>query len=102
MSSDFTNDDFVYVNPAKREVMGKVQWTKEGMPEKMERADPEPDTDEEGGNDHRKRSRRKQYYPWGTYRTMKKLFRIEGKEKEIEHYLPLDDAMKLAIEETYW
>tara|TARA_Y100000310_G_C20332131_1_gene645790 strand:+ start:217 stop:528 length:312 start_codon:yes stop_codon:yes gene_type:complete len=100
-ASEYTDGDFVYVDPSKREVMGRVEWSKNGVPQKMEKKFVEKDSEEEPKKG-RRRKRKKQYYPWGTYRTMKKLFRIEGKEKEIENYRPLDEAMTLSIKETYW
>ncbi len=98
----YTDEDFVYINPSRREVLGKVEWLPNGNPKKMEKTFAEEDKDEEGGKGRKLRKRKKQYFPWGSYRTMKKLFRVEGKEKEIENYRPIDEAMKLAINETYW
>jgi len=97
----YIDDDLVYVDPSKRAVMGKVEWGKNGDPKKLEKKFEEKDDSEEPTKG-RKRRRMKQYFPWGTYRTMKKLFRIEGKEREIENYKPLDEAMSLASNETYW
>ncbi|KKW40226.1 MAG: hypothetical protein UY87_C0026G0019 [Candidatus Peribacteria bacterium GW2011_GWC2_54_8] len=97
----YIDDDFVYVNPSKRAVLGKVEWQPSGNPKKMEKKLADDDEEEETTKE-RKRRKKKQYYPWGTYRTMKKLFRVEGKEKEIENYKPLEEAMGLALRETYW
>tara|TARA_B100000315_G_C14391366_1_gene502117 strand:- start:288 stop:599 length:312 start_codon:yes stop_codon:yes gene_type:complete len=99
--TQYSDDDFVYIDPAKRAVMGKVEWSDNGIPAKMEKKEKEEDDDKEPKKGKR-RKMKKRYYPWGTYRTMKKLFRIEGKEKEVENYKPLDEAMALAEKETYW
>lgn len=97
----YTDDDLVYIDPVKREVLGKVEWSKNGVPKKMERKDAQVEDEEEAPKGRKKR-KKKQYYPWGTYRTMRKLFRVEGKEKEIENYRSLDEAIPLAAKETYW
>lgn len=48
------------------------------------------------------RKPRKRYYPWGTYKTMKKIYKIEGKIPEAERTLTLDDVMEKALQEPYW
>lgn len=100
--AEYSDDDFVYVDPETRQVIGLVQWSKKGTPVPMEMKKAEPDVDEETGKRRRMRRRKKRYYPWGAYRTLKKLYRIEGKQKEIENYIELDEAMKKAMQEPYW
>ncbi len=49
----------------------------------------------------RKKSK-KSYYPWGTYRTMKKIYKLEGKQKEENASRPFDEALTKAVNETFW
>lgn len=55
-----------------------------------------------GAPDRRVRKPRTRYYPWGTYRTMKKIYKIEGKVFDAERTLTLDDVMEKALQEPYW
>lgn len=100
MSSTFNDDDLVYVDPATRTVVSKVEFTKDGEPKQREMKPVEKPLKE--GEKPVKKRVGKRYYPWGTYKTMKKIYRIEGKEKEAENYKTLDQAISLALEEPYW
>ena len=91
--AQYSDDDIVYVDPDSRTVVGPVEWQKDGNPKPLEKKD---DKEKEGGK------RRKRYYPWGSYRAMKKQFRIDGKEKEGEHNKTFDEALKLAQNEPFW
>ncbi|PIR48820.1 hypothetical protein COU80_03975 [Candidatus Peregrinibacteria bacterium CG10_big_fil_rev_8_21_14_0_10_55_24] len=95
--TNFTDDDLVYVDPKLRQVLGKVDWMKSGNPKPLPVE--EPATAPENG---KRRRAKKQYYPWGTYRSMKHAFRVEGKEKEIEAYQPLEEAISKALTEPFW
>jgi len=103
---DYDNDDFVYVDPKNREVKGLVEWTKDGnakpllMEFKEEPIVQSPDKEDKKFKKIRKP--RKQYYPWGSYRTMKKLYKLEGKEKESDKNQPLDDALEKSLKEPFW
>ena len=105
--SDYTDEDLVYVDPDTRTVVGPVEWTKDGKPKPllMEKKEEKPEERKKEPDDKkgkRRRRERKRYYPWGTYRSMKKLYRIEGKEKEVENYIGIDEAIGKAMEEPYW
>ncbi|MDD5623276.1 MAG: hypothetical protein PHI23_01035 [Candidatus Peribacteraceae bacterium] len=99
MDGTYKDDDFVYVDPDTRTVVGLVQWSKNGTPKPLPR--PSKEREEEGEGEE-KRHRRKRYFPWGSYRSMKKLFHLEGKEKEAERSLPLEEALAKAQKEPYW
>jgi hypothetical protein len=99
---EYSDEDFVYVDPKTRQVVGLVEWTTNGTPIPLEMKLPEPEVDEEGEKRRKFRKPRKRYYPWGQYRTMKKLYKIEGKQKDAESYIDLDEAMKKAVQEPYW
>jgi hypothetical protein len=119
----YGDDDLVYVDPDARTVVGRVTFDEKGNAKKLERPSmfAEPDDDEpdlapsadsakasakpgpKGKVDRRPpRKPRKRYYPWGTYRTMKKIYKLEGKVFEAERTLTLDDVMEKALQEPYW
>ena len=106
MTATYNNEDLVYVNPETREVVGLLQWNQDGTSKVLEMKEQkviQDDTEEDNGKRKRgKRHRRKRYYPWGTYLTMKKLYKIEGKHREVENYKELDDAISLAMKEPFW
>jgi len=110
MEETYKDDDFVYVDPKTRTVKGIVKWSKHGdaVPLLMEEQE---DTEEEEKKDKssalklrkpKRRKKRKRYYPWGTYRTMKKLYRLEGKEKEGEKNQAFDEALQRSTREPFW
>lgn len=101
MTDVYENDDLVYVDPDTRKVVGRVEFDKNDNPKQLEKKF-EPRPVKPGEKPERKRPTRKRYYPWGTYRTMKKIYRIEGKEKESEDYKTLDQAISLAVEQPFW
>jgi|GEM_PF-374693 len=126
----YNDDDLVYVDPDAKAVVGKVEFKENGlpipkeMPSKFaEPADDEPEPAAEspaegtakpevaapakpglkGKVDRRPpRKPRKRYYPWGTYKTMKKIYKLEGKVFDAERTLTLDDVMEKALQEPYW
>lgn len=123
----YNDDDLVYVDPDAKAVVGKVEFKENGLPIPKEMpskfAEPDaptaPDTTEadakpepaakpapggRGGKPDRRppRKPRKRYYPWGTYKTMKKIYKIEGKIPEAERTRTLDDVMEKALQEPYW
>ncbi len=116
----YGDDDLVYVDPDARTVVGRVTFDEKGNAKKLERPSmfAEPDDDEPEvkpepaatpakpaakGRDRRPpRKPRKRYYPWGTYRTMKKIYKLEGKVFDAERTLTLDDVMEKALQEPYW
>ncbi len=108
----YKDEDFVYVDPEKREVVSLVEWDKEGNALEREwvrvqpAADPAKATaaapEKRDTRPHRKPQVR--YYPWGSYRSMAKLYRLhgKGKDKEVESYIPLEDAIEKLQENPYW
>ena len=99
--SPFKDEDFVYVNPDKKLAVGLVEWTKDGNAKALEWPfEPRPGDE---GKPPRK-STKKRYYPWGSYGTMKKLYKLEGKvkDKDTEDYIELEDAINKLQENPYW
>ncbi|MBU0458050.1 hypothetical protein KJ652_03835 [Patescibacteria group bacterium] len=98
MDTEYKDDDLVYIDPNKRVVIGMVEWDKNGNAKKLEMKEV---VDPEKGE--KKRFRKgKRYYPWGTYKTMKKIHKLEGKEKEPDKHQTLEEAMEMAQKEPFW
>lgn len=97
----YHDDDLVYVDPRERIVIGLVEWSNSGRPKPlaMKRWDEEVDDADEAG---RRRKRPTRSYPWGTYRSMKRVFKVAGKIFEAKPPLSLDDAILLCLREPFW
>lgn len=100
-AESYKDEDLVYVDPDTRTVVGLVEWSNSGKPKPCPMKTEEVD-DEEG--EERRRRRRQRFYPWGTYRSMKKVYKIEGKvrDNKDENRKTLDEAMALALKEPFW
>lgn len=103
--SEYTPDTFVYVDPDTKSVVGLVEWDKDGnaLPKEW----PFTPRKGEGENDEKpkfKRKPRTRYYPWGSYKTMSKLYKLEGKvrDKDTEEYIPLEKAIDNLQEDPFW
>ncbi len=82
----------------------KIDPASSNSAEASPKSNAKPDTSKPvRGKDRRPmRKPRTRYYPWGTYKTMKKIYKIEGKIPEPERTLTLDDVMEKAVQEPYW
>ncbi len=124
----YADDDLVYVDPQAKVVVGKVEFKENGLPipkempsafaaaaiiAPVEEEDAEqkpakgaatkaPANKGKAADTRPVRKPRKRFYPWGTYKTMKKIYKIEGKVPEAERTLTLDDVMAKALQEPYW
>jgi hypothetical protein len=97
----YKDDDLVYVDPDTRTVIAKVEFGKNGNAKKFEV--PVPAEPEKEGKDGKPRRRtNKSYYPWGSYRSMKKMYKIEGKQPKSEPNITLDEAIQKALEQPFW
>ncbi len=119
---EYTDETMVYVDPDARKVVDLVEWLPNGKVKQLEMPakessfaeaseDKEKKEDEKGnpkkkvgikGRRPRKIRNKKRYYPWCSYRTAKRVYRVEGKEKAAENYQPLDEVMKKALKEPFW
>lgn len=90
-------DDLVYVDPDANVVVGKVEWSKNGNPKSRQYVSKEV-SDAKG---ERRRSWRK-YYPWGSYRSMKNVFKVDGKPRKKEPTKTLEQVIDVALKEPYW
>lgn len=84
----FTDDDLVYVDPETRTVIGCVEWDANGQPKSL------PYKSALGKEPWRT------HYPWGTYRSMKNAFRIDGKRMEEESELAFDEAIPKLMQDA--
>ena len=90
-------DDLVYVDPDTSTVVGKVEWSANGNPKMLPYVAKEtPDAKGE-----RRRSWRK-FYPWGSYRSMKNVFKVDGKPRKKEPTKTLGEVIEVALKEPYW
>lgn len=89
--------DLVYVDPDTSTVVGPVEWGKNGNPKALPYVVKDiPDTKGE-----RRRSWRT-FYPWGTYRSMKNVFKVDGKPRRKEATRTLEEVLPIALKEPYW
>ena len=96
----YSDGDFVYVDPDTRTVVGRVQWDKNGEPVALEKKDPNA---EKLAIERKGRKPRKRYYPWGTYQSMNRIYRLERKkDRETEDYILLESAIGKLQEEPFW
>lgn len=112
--AEYKDDDLVYVDPDKREVIGLVQWSNSGKPKPLvmrprdeapTETQPEQSADAEKGKKPRKprgRPVRQRFYPWGTYRSMKKIFKVAGKIHEERRAMPLEEAIERCQQDPFW
>lgn len=102
----YTEEDFVYVDPKNKKIMGKVEWQNNGKAKPMEIVfTEEPETEEQPGDKkfrRRPRKKKKQYYPWCSYKTAKKVYHVEGKFKGDDEYEKFDTVFEKALVEPYW
>lgn len=100
VSDEFANSDYVYVDPNSRKVVGRVTWSQSGRAKPLLMPDDEEQPQKAKMSVHRRK--RKRMYPWCTYRTAKRVYHVEGKQKGEEQPMALDEAMKKAQKEAYW
>lgn len=92
--ADYNNDDFVYVNPADKSVIGKVEWISEGLVKQKEIETDDELAEVSKEKKGKKRKKKRCFCPWGTYRSMKNYYRLEGKVQETDGTNSLDEAIK--------
>ncbi|MBI3331356.1 hypothetical protein HYZ99_00165 [Candidatus Peregrinibacteria bacterium] len=90
----YSDDQLVYVDPDARTVVGPVEWSKSGNPKPLPMK-----KDEEQGE---KRRGGRKFYPWGTYKSMKRVFKLEGKQGKVQPDKTLDQVIVKALEQPFW
>lgn len=94
----YLDTDFLYFDTDTRTVIGRVEWTKSGDVKPLQK----PERPQEGTERRRRGRPRKEYYIWGTYRSLKRLYNLEGKSPQQERTQTLDEAMARSLQEVYW
>jgi hypothetical protein len=99
--NSFKDDDLVYVDPETKTVVGRVEWGKNDKPKslpykRLESATSSKDPKKEKGQFWRK------HFPFGTYKSMKKIYKLEGKIKEAEPNKTLEEVLPKALTQAYW
>ena len=97
-SGKYKDDDLVYVDPETRTVIGIVEWGKNERP-LSKLIPPAPIVADAKG---KKRSFHRKHYPWGTYRSMRKIYKLEGKMKEAEPNKQLEEVLPKALSQAFW
>ncbi len=100
----YKDDDLVYVDPQLRIVVARVEFLPNGKSKMLPMQDKtvEVDVEEDPKAKGKGRPRRQRYYPWGTYRSMKRIYKIEGKIPKQESDKTLDEVIEKAIKEPFW
>lgn len=105
-TATYTDEDLVYVDPNLRIVVGRVEFTEAGKAKPLAMKDQVVEEDDEEPKDKTAkkgmRPRRQRYYPWGTYRTMKKIYKLEGKQIQEDNRRTLDEVIEKAVKEPFW
>lgn len=97
----YKDEDLVYVDPDNRTVVGFVEWSNSGRPKAMPmKKDEVVEGEDAKGKPTRKR--RERYYPWGTYRSMKRIYKLEGKVRDEKPPITLDQAIEKSMAEPFW
>jgi hypothetical protein len=98
----YSDDDLVYVDPDTKSVVGKVEFGKNDNPKsKMYQPAAQPEKKEKDGKPERRSFFRK-VYPFGTYRSMKRIYKVEGKIKDPEPNKTLEEVLPKALNEAFW
>ncbi len=94
----YDDTDLVYVDVEGKKVVGLVEWTPADKPKKLAM----PERVEKEGDRPRRGPRETRYYPWGTYRSMKRVYQLEGKVRKSDNSATLDEVLPKALEQAFW
>ncbi len=97
--SQYKDDDLVYVDPETRTVVGIVEWIKGEKPKSKAYVAVAAKDAKPG---ERPKGFWRKFYPWGTYRSMKRIYKIEGKIKDAEPNKTLEEVLPKALAEAFW
>ncbi len=88
---ELLDTDLVYIDPSTRSVIAKVEWKGEkpvSLPYK-----PQP-----GQRDGLWRK----FYHWGTFKSMRRIYKVGGKIREQEPDQTLDEVLPKALSNAFW
>jgi len=94
----YKDDDLVYVDPETKTVVGIVEFGKNENP-KSKVYKPAPQTKDKEG---KSRNFYRKVYPFGTYKSMKRIYKVEGKIKDPEPNKTLEEVLPKALNEAFW
>ena len=97
--SEYKDEDLVYVDPEARAVVARVEFDNNGIPKPLAMQNQVAEKPEKG---ERKRKISERFYPWGTYKSMKRIYRLEGKVKKTVPTATLDEVIGKAMTEPFW
>lgn len=99
----YADTDLVYVDPDTRKVVGKVEWNKNDKPKSLA-YQPSPEAVQKRGGKpgDEKKMRWRKFFPWGTYRSMKRIYKVDGKMKEAEPNRTLEEVLPKALNQAFW
>jgi hypothetical protein len=97
----YKDDDLVYVDPETKTVVGIVEFEKNDQPKSLpyKPAALSPEKIKAG---ERPKGFWRKMHPWGTYRSMKRIFKVEGKIKDPEPNKTLEEVLPRALAEAFW
>jgi hypothetical protein len=103
-SAPFKDDDLVYVDPETKTVVGRVEWSKSGEKplSKAYAAVAVPASKDPKEKKEERRPSWRKHFPFGTYRSMKRVFKVEGKIKDPELNKTLEEVLPKALNEAFW
>lgn len=96
----FKDDELVYVDPETSTVVGKVEFTPNGNPKSRQYQLNLSEADQE--KEVSRRGRFRKMYPWGTYKSMKNVFKVAGKIKRQDPNRTLEEVLPKALEQAFW
>ena len=96
---EYNDTDFVYVDVPNKQIVGLVEWDKNGNAIKKQYVVQETTDDAQKKGRGKKLKR---FYPWCSVKTAKKVYHVAGKFIEENNYDTFDNVFKKAIKETYW
>lgn len=97
----YKDDDLVYVDPETKTVVGRVEWGNNDKPKSLPYKRIQPAT---STNDPKKDKGQfwRKNFPFGTYKSMKKIYKLEGKIKEAEPNKSLEEVLPKALNQAFW
>lgn len=96
----YKDDDLVYVDPETKTVIGKVEFNTKDQPKSLPYKPAAPAKDAPKGE--RPKGFWRKVYPFGTYKSMKRIYKVEGKIKDPEPNKTLEEVLPRALSEAYW
>lgn len=98
----YKDDDLVYVDPETRMVVGIVEFGVNEQPKSLTYKPVAPVVKDPKKPGERPKGFWRKVYPFGTYRSMKRIFKVEGKIKDPEPNKTLEEVLPKALSEAFW